>query len=143
YVLAFLKRTYLRNARALSRVRPTLDEAQVWIGQNHISFGLLVAPRFVSGQWENDKSEIRHFPKHYFTIGHVLETGLVVPGKNSVMRFADVEQYLTCFESTLVRPAKSAHQDAIAERYSNYVRAHSDAESVPLLIPEFRYGGAA
>jgi len=143
YVVTFLKRTYLRNAHALSRRRPTVEEAEVWIGQNKLAYGLLVTPRFASAGWENDKSEIRHFPKDYFTVGHVLETGLVEPGKNRVVTFTDVEQYLTFFESVLVRPAGSPHQDAIATRYSDYVRAQANPERVPLLIPEFRYAGRA
>ncbi len=41
------------------------------------------SPRFANGQCENDKSEIRHFPHRYFSIGHVLATGLVIPGRKA------------------------------------------------------------
>ena len=141
YIVTFMRRTYLRNLEALSRVRPTVDAAEIWIGQTNASYGILVTPRFVNGKWENDKSEIRHFPRDYWTIGHVLETGLVVPGDPDKIEFSDVDQYLAFFKNTLVRASGSIHEKAIADRYVSYVRAQSDPMKVPLLIPEFRYDG--
>jgi hypothetical protein len=106
-------------------------------------YGLLVTPRFANGDWENDKSEARDFKPGYWTIGHVLETGLVIPGKNKRMMFADVDAYLDFFENVLVRHSKSAYQIAIAERYRDYVEAAADPLAAPLLIPELRYEGRA
>ena len=82
---------------ALYKMRPQVQEAEVWIGENNADYGLLVSPRFANGQWENDKSEIRHFQKRYFSIGHVLATGLVIPGKDAKITFNNVEEYLTFF----------------------------------------------
>jgi hypothetical protein len=143
WLCLFLSRTYLRKYESLSKVRPSVEEAEIWIGQKNASYGLLVTPRFRAGQWENDKSEIRHFKPRYWTIGHVLETGLVIPDDNDRITFTDVAQYLTFFKSTLVRASGSPHEKAIAKRYCDFV-ANSDAPlDVPLLIPEFRYGGRA
>lgn len=141
YITTFLRRTYLKNHESLSRVRPRVEDAEIWIGQNHASYGILVTPRFVRGIWENDKSEIRHFSEDYWTIGHVLETGMVVPKDPDRVTFANVENYLTFFKNTLVRGSGSSHEKAIADRYVAYVRAHSEPTKVPLLIPEFRYKG--
>lgn len=139
YVRTFLKRTFLRYADALSKLRPNDSAAEIWMGHNAADYGLLVTPRFVNGDWENDKSEIRHFKRPYFTISHVLETGLVIPGRDKTQRFNDVDQYLTFFENTIVRAARSSHQDAIAARYVAHVNASADPESVPLLLPEVRF----
>lgn len=49
------------------------------------------------GEWENDVSEIRHFKPNYWTIGHVLETGLVVPHSPQRIEFFTIEQYLGIF----------------------------------------------
>jgi hypothetical protein len=125
----------------LSKRRPSVDRAEIWIGQQKASYGLLVTPRFRSGQWENDKSEIRAFDKPYWTIAHVLETGFVIPGKDRVMEFSTVDQYLQFFQDVLVRQAGSTYQDAIAEYYCDFVRDAPKPEDVPLLLPEFRYGG--
>jgi hypothetical protein len=141
YIINFLKRTYLRHCNDLSRVRPQVEEAEVWIGQENASYGILVTPRFVKGRWENDKSEIRKFPQGYWTIGHIMATGLVVPGDPDKIEFKDVKSYLTFFKNTLVRASGSKHERAIADRYVKYVLQQPDPSKVPLLIPEFRYGG--
>lgn len=139
YVRTFLMRTFLRHADSLSKKRPSDSEAEVWLGPNNADYGLLVTPRFRNGQWENDKSEIRHFKETYFTIGHVLCTGLVVPGKSKPLNFLGVEAYLAFFENSLVRMAGSQHQDRIAERYVKYVEQSTEPEEIPLLLPEVRY----
>lgn len=141
YVEVFIKRTFLRQADDLSKKRPTDSEAAVWLGQNHASYGLLVTPRFNphNSDWETDNSEIRRFRLPYFTISHILQTGLVIPGKNKRMFFKDQAEYLQFFEHSLVRIAGSKHQDAIAERYVDYVKQANNPEAVPLLLPEVRF----
>ncbi|MGJ7530777.1 hypothetical protein [Variovorax sp. GB1P17] len=134
-------RTYLRQYDALSKKRPLVEEAEIWIGQKNAAYGLLVTPRFKNGVWENDKSEIRHFKPRYWTIGHVWETGFVIPDEDECMHFTDVEQYLSFFRNTLVRNSGSTHELAIARRYCEFVRASEAPQEVPLLIPELRYGG--
>jgi len=141
WLCLFLKRTYLRNYEALSRVRPSVEEAEVWIGEENASYGILVTPRFKNGQWENDKSEIRHFKLKYWTIGHVLETGLVIPGEQEKLTFNDIAQYLSFFKNTLVRKTGSPHEKEIAKKYCAFVLNSQSPENVPLLIPELRYGG--
>lgn len=141
YLYTFLQRSYLNHYEELCKKRPHVEDAEIWIGENHADYGLLVTPRFAHGDWENDKSEIRHFKPRYWTIGHVLKTGLVVPGNKSVMPFYDVDQYLTFFEHFLVRGTASSHQKKIAAMYSDFVRASKAPLDVPLLIPEFRYNG--
>jgi hypothetical protein len=142
YFMLFLKRAYLRHFDELSRVRPHLSEAAIWIGQNKAEYGLLITPRFKNGEWENDRSEIRHFPKLYWTIGHVLQSGLVVPDDPDPITFDSVKQYLIFFKNTLVRASGSPYEKAIASSYVEFVKAAKEPENVPLLIPEFRYGGS-
>lgn len=141
WLILFLKRTYLKNYEALSKQRPTIEEAEMWIGQENASYGLLVTPRFKNGQWENDKSEIRHFKPNYWTIGHILETGFVVPHEEETINFNDINQYLTFFKNTLVRNSGSSHEMEIVKRYCDYVKKTNCPNETPLLIPEFRYGG--
>lgn len=137
----FLTRTYLRKYDALSKKRPGVEEAEIWIGQRNAAYGIFVTPRFKNGVWENDKSEIRHFKPKYWTVGHILETGFVIPDENERITFNDVEQYLSFFHNTLVRNSGSAHELAIAKLYCKFVRESPVPEDVPLLIPELRYGG--
>lgn len=143
YLYLFLKRTYLRNYEALSKKRPSTEEAKLWIGQNNANYGLFITPRFNPGklQWENDNSEIRHFKAKYWTIGHVLETGLCVPGKKSIIRFKTVDDYLDFFLNVIVRNSGSRHEYELASLYTRYVRTSPNQLDLPLLIPELRYGG--
>lgn len=141
WLILFLKRTFLRYYEALSKVRPPVEEAIMWIGQENASYGLLVTPRFKDGQWENDKSEIRHFKLRYWTINHVLQTGLVIPYEKDKINFNNVDQYLSFFKNTLVRNSGSPHEKEIAQRYCDFVKNTAAPGDVPLLIPELRYGG--
>jgi hypothetical protein len=141
YLFLFLKRVYLRNYEALSKKRPTEEEAEIYIGQNNANYGILVTPRFIEGTWCNDKSEIRHFKKKYWSIGHILETGFVIPNKNERMYFKNIPEYLKFFVNVIVRNSGSKYEMEIAELYREYVLNHSTPEEIPLLIPEFRYEG--
>ena len=141
YLLLFLQRSYLNHYEELFKSRPEIDQSEWWMGQNNAHYGLLVTPRFRNGKWENDKSEIRHFKPRYWSIGHVLHTGLVLPNKNTFQTFDTVDAYLNFFENVLVRHSGSQYQIQIAERYSAYVRTSLNPEEVPLLLPELRYAG--
>ncbi|MEN4535371.1 hypothetical protein [Pantoea agglomerans] len=141
YLFLFLKRSYLKRFDEFSKNRPKSSESILWIGQENANYGLLVTPRFQNGVWENDKSEIRKFDHGYWTIGHVLKTGLVIPGKDKVFKFNDLEQYLLFFTDTLVRNSGSKYEYIIAEQYANFVRKAKHPYDVPLMIPEFRYLG--
>jgi hypothetical protein len=143
YTIIFLKRSYLKRFDALSKNRPNIESSELWIGQNNANYGLLVAPRFKNGEWENDNSEIRLFTKAYWTIGHIMKNGLVYPNTEKVFKFTDIEQYLLFFQNTLVRNSGSKYEYEIAGHYCDFVRASDDPELIPLLIPEFRYAGLA
>lgn len=145
YFLLFLKRSYLKHFAELSRKRPPLEQSEIWIGQNQAKYGILITPVFREDklEWCNDRSEIRHFPKLYWTIGHVLKTGLVIPGDSDRIIFRHLDDYLTFFKNVLVRASGSSYERGIAQRYIAYVKSVLEPERVPLLIPEFRYGGAA
>jgi hypothetical protein len=143
YTWLFLERSYLRHFDELSKNRPSLGESELWIGQKNANYGLLVTPRFARGRWENDKSEIRALKVPYFTIGHVIQTGLVIPDKDKRVTFKDLEQYLAFFQETLVRNSGSQYEYDLAGLYCDYVRGCAKPLEVPLLIPEFRYDGLA
>jgi hypothetical protein len=141
YTVLFLKRSFLIHFDELSKNRPAVEDSEIWIGQKNANYGLLVTPRFKAEEWENDKSEIRAFSSAYWTIGHVMKTGLVIPGKNKIFKFTDIEQYLLFFQDTLVRNSGSKYEYEIAGHYCDFVRASKYPEKIPLLIPEFRYAG--
>lgn len=141
YLFLFLKRTYIRYADSLSKRKPRIEDIEVWIGQTNANYGILITPRFSNGQWENDKSEIRHFNPKYWSIGHILETGLCIPGKKNIISFTDVNQYLNFFLNVIVRNSGSEYEYKLAERYCDFVSEYDNPADLALLIPEFRYEG--
>lgn len=141
YFLLFLQRSFLRHYDELVRERPSAADAEMWIGQNNSDYGILITPRYRNGEWENDQSEIRHFPKLYWTIGHILTSGLVVQGDAKPLVFNTVDAYLDFFLKVLVRPSGSKYEREVAKLYCDFVKAQERPEDVPLLIPEFRYNG--
>lgn len=141
YLYLFLQRTFLRNINAYTKARPKIEESEIWIGQNNADYGILITPRFNRDNWENDKSEIRHFNQKYWSIGHILKTGLLVPFNNSKFEFKTAEEYLNFFKNIIVRNSGSNYEFKIAEKYSQFVLNHSNPNDIPLLIPEFRYRG--
>lgn len=141
YLQLFLQRSYLKHFEELSKRRPRVEDSEMWIGQTNANYGLLVTPRWENDQWENDKSEIRAFKQGYWTIGHVMETGLVVPDSDEAFEFNSVKQYLQFFRDTLVRNSGSPHERKIATYYCDFVLQSAEPLDVPLMIPEFRYLG--
>lgn len=140
YCEIFLRRSFLNHYDELSKVRPREDEAHFWFGLNDAQHGIFVTPRFnkAINDWENDKSEIRAFSNIYWSIGHVVETGLCLQGENRRYPFADINAYLTFFYDK-VRLTKSKYQLEIANRYIKFVQDSSTPEKIPLLIPELRF----
>jgi hypothetical protein len=131
----------MRNYESLNKKRPHIDQAEIWIGQDNTNYGLLVTPRFENGKWENDKSEIRHFKPKYWSIGHIMETGLLIPNIEKKIEFKTVEEYLQFFENVIVRSSGSKYEKEIAAHYSKFVLESNDRLNIPLLIPELRYNG--
>ncbi|WP_372822041.1 topoisomerase [Pseudomonas parafulva] len=141
YVFLFLKRSFLKHYNELHKKRPSLKDAEIWFGVNDAHYGLFVTPRWNGVSWENDKSEIRAAKFTYWTIGHVMQSGLCIPDENDKYSFTKIEDYLDFFKAQ-VRLTKSTYQIEIAKRYIEYVLASDKPHDIPLLIPEIRYDGS-
>jgi hypothetical protein len=138
YTELFLRRSFLKHYDEYARVRPGEHESEIWFGLNDSDYGLLITPRFAGGSWENDNSEIRAFAEAYWTIGHVLKTGLCIDGNKRVMTFSKVSDLLS-FMYAQIRLTKSPYQIGLYERYMDYVGASPNPLQIPFLIPELRY----
>lgn len=140
YCEIFLRRSFLKHYDKLSKVRPEDEHAFYWFGLNNAYHGLFITPRFNKSinDWENDKSEIRAFTKTYWTIEHILETGLCYPNQFKTYNFSKIDDYLNFFHSQ-VRLTQSPYQLGIADRYITFVKESKTPEKIPLLIPEMRY----
>lgn len=140
YCEIFLRRSFLNHYDELSKVRPREDEASYWFGLNDAQHGIFVTPRYniKKGEWENDKSEIRSFSNIYWSIGHILETGLCFQGEERRYLFNSIDDYFNFFYNQ-VRLTRSKYQLDLAKKYMDFVKKSSNPEKVPLLIPELRF----
>src|SRR5262249_40269044 len=88
-----------------------------------------------------DRSHVRRASYTYWTIGHVLESGLVVPNRERPHRFNDLDAFLAFYQDVLARSSASEYEIRFSERYLNYLRRSESVDNEPVLIPEMRYAG--
>lgn len=141
YTELFLERNFIKNYRARVRNKPTESLWKIWFG-DQIIYGLFIAPAVCNdGSIRTDKSEIRRASYNYWTVGHVMSTGLYDPENDGFYTFFDVEEFLKFYEGVFKRLSKSQYEKDIYTRYIQYLKQSSDIMSEPFLIPEFRYEG--
>lgn len=141
YTFLFLERNFYRQFLERTRCKPDQDMWSIWFGAGKHVWGLLLAPTLRSGEWTNDVSEIRRARYSYWTVGHVLQTGIIDPARDKPHFFSDVQALLDFYQSFLKRDSNSVYEEQIFDLYCNYLATSSSVEEEPLLIPELRHGG--
>jgi hypothetical protein len=141
YTLLFLERNFYRNLEARTRDKPDESLWRLWFGDNKMPWGLIIAPAYRDEEWTNDVSEIRRAEYKYWTVGHVLETGLIDPETEDRMEFDSLGDLVVFYRSVLKRVSNSLYEKAIADRYIDYLENSDDHSGEPFLIPELRYAG--
>lgn len=139
YIHRFLERNFYRNLKERKRYKPSENLWEVWFGSNPLYWGILISPAYRNDIWTNDVSEIRRADYEYWTIGHILETGIVVPNNPKPFQFSDLQAFINFYEQIVMRLSKSEYEKEIMRRYFEYLKIKSDVENTPLLIPEFRF----
>ncbi|WP_124019421.1 topoisomerase II [Flavobacterium hydrophilum] len=141
YVLLFLERDFYRHYKVRTKDKPQENLWSIWFGSETLFWGLLISPRLIEDNWENKPGRIRKVEFGYWTIGHVLKTGLVDPENNTIYKFRDLNDFLIFYESILKRVSNSIYEKQIFAFYVDYIRKSQNPLLEPLLIPEFRYEG--
>lgn len=141
YIYLFLERNFYRNFDERIRAKPEECLWQLWFGPGNLFWGLFISPANRQGEWTNDKSQMRRESYHYWTIGHAMYTGLLVPDSTEPMHFNSVDSFLQFYELVLGRISNSIYEKLIISKYIEYVKRSSNPMDTPLLIPELRYAG--
>lgn len=141
YIFIFLERNFYRNFLARTRAKPDDHLWQVWFGRGDMTWGILLAPAYRNASWTNDVSEIRRCEYGYWTIGHLMQTGLIDPTSNHPVKWSTLDQFLAFYRSVLKRESNSIYEQRFADNYIKYLRDSVDPEAEPFLIPELRYAG--
>lgn len=141
YTVLFLERNFVKNYLARVRNKPEESLWKIWFG-NEVVFGLFIAPKTcLDGGIRIDRSEIRRAKYNYWTIGHIMFTGLYDPENETFYRFSDVDEFLKLYQNILKRLSRSDYEKKVYGRYVDYLIHSKDVFSEPFLIPEFRYEG--
>jgi hypothetical protein len=138
YIFYFLERNYYKKFEERIRSKPNDNLWGLWFGENNLMWGLFIAPIFRNGEWVNDKSEIRKVDFEYWTIGHLIKTGLIIPNEAEPYTFRDVSEIITFYNVFLKRLSRSNYEKKIIDLYISYLLKSKHPYSEPLLIPELR-----
>ena len=141
YTLTFLTRNFYRHLAARTRQKPKDHMWRLWFGDNRMPWGLFISPAYRNDEWTNDKSEIRRAQYDYWTVGHVLETGIIDPESEDLLEFDSIKSLRQFYQSVLARNSASQYEKELTKRYLQYLRNSTAPESEPFLIPELRYAG--
>lgn len=140
YAELFLERNFYKHIDQRVRLKPDETLWAIWFGYKLV-YGLLIAPEFTTDSWRIDKSEIRKVKYNYWTVGHVMETGLIDPELNQPVEFKDLDSFYQFYLSVLNRLSSSQYEKEISKRYIDYLKSSNAVYDEPFLIPEFRYLG--
>ncbi|MDA3781039.1 MAG: hypothetical protein PF487_12580 [Bacteroidales bacterium] len=141
YILLFLERDYYRYLRERRRNKPDTNFFSIWFGDNTINWGLFIQPYKLEKEWKNIIPRSEKVKFNYWTIGHIIEVGLVDPENNELLSFTDVNQLVTFIKGVLKRLSRSQYEKSIYDLYLDYLSNSTDPLNEPFLIPEFRYAG--
>lgn len=139
YIDRFLERTFYRYLRDRKRYKPDENLWEIWFGKNPLFWGLMISPVYRQGKWLNDVSEMRRVNYEYWTVGHILTTGIIVPGNPQPYKFNDLQNFISFYRQIIERLSKSKYEKAIMEKYIKFLQENEDVAKTPLLIPEFRF----
>jgi hypothetical protein len=139
-VKIFLERNFYKHIDQRIRIKPDESLWSIWFGYK-LTFGLLIAPVKRGDNWTNDKSEIRKVTYEYWTIGHILNTGLIDPESDEVVSFNTINDFYIFYKSIIKRLSNSSYEQEIYVYYINYLKSSKSINDEPFLIPEFRYRG--
>ena len=88
--------------------------------------------------WENDESEIRKVDYRYWSVAHILKTGLVDIKKNKLIRFMGIDELIDFYKRTFYNKSKSKYEKQIMQKYFELLSTALDYDKIAFLIPEFR-----
>ncbi|EGQ7854813.1 topoisomerase II [Vibrio vulnificus] len=141
YLFLFLTRNFYRNFKERIRSKPNESLWSIWFGSGNLVWGLLISPEMRNDDWAVDRSEIRRSDFNFWTIRHVMKTGLIDPESNEPVKFQKSDDFIQFYRSVLKRVSNSQYEKAIADRYIDYLKKSDTPYEEPFLIPELRYAG--
>lgn len=145
YFAVYLEHYFEKHRKVLSKIKPKNEMYELWFGENNHCYGLMITPTFrdVSWseieQWENDKSEIRKVGFRYWSVAHILKTGVIDKNTNELIRFDNIEMLIEFYYKNFYLTAQSEYEKEIMLRYFDVLRNNTNYNDIAFLIPELRF----
>lgn len=141
YTLTFLERNFYRYLFERTRYKANEKLWAIWFGSSTLFWGLIIAPFKTKDSWTYNIHELRYAKYMYWTVGHVMTTGLVDPVNNELYTFSNLKELLKFYRHILKGISNSIYEKEVFDFYVDYLKQSEDPYSEPFLIPELRYAG--
>lgn len=145
YFEIFMKRYFEKNKNELIKIKPTEKMYELWFGDNKHCYGLLITPTYREiypekvMRWENDQSEIRKVKFRYWSVAHILETGIITYNATKKIEFKTIDDLIYFYKAVFYDNSKSKYERAIMMRYFYLLKTNTDYNNIAFLIPELRF----
>jgi len=145
YFELYLRHYFEKHKAVLSKKKPKSEMHELWFGENNHCYGLMITPTFRAvlwseiEQWENDKSEIRKVGFRYWSVAHILKTGVIDKNTNELIRFDNIEMLIEFYYKNFYLTAQSEYEKEIMLRYFEVLRNNTNYNDIAFLIPELRF----
>jgi len=144
YIKIFLKRNFYKNYKARTRTKAPEYMWSVYLGDNPNCWEINLSPVIEEDTIRVDRSEMIRALYNFWTVGHLLSTGIIDhdKGKVRVRRFRDIEDYRNFMIDVFRKRSRSQYEKIFIDEYFDYLKTLNDQTlfDTPLLIPEYRYG---
>lgn len=150
YALKLLEKNFYDNYDDRTRVKPTEKQEIIWFGNNN-KYAIYITPVYRNNILVNDRSEIRRVKFKYWSIGHIMTTGIYDCTNSKFIKFETYRDLINFF-ITLSQNAHYKYEQPIFNLYIEYLKNkynhcidNKDIDfinnSEPILIPELRFNG--
>ena len=150
YALKLLEKNFYKNYDARTRVKPTKKQEILWFGSKN-KYAIYITPVSRNNTIVNDRSEIRRVKFKYWSIGHIMTTGIYDCTNNKIIKFETYKDLINFF-ITLSKDAHYKYELPIFNLYIKYLENKYNHcindknidftnNSEPILIPELRFDG--
>lgn len=150
YALKLLEKNFYTNYDDRRRVKPTKKQEILWFGSEK-KYAIYITPVRRNNTIVNDRSEIRRVKFKYWSIGHIMTTGIYNCDTDEIIKFDTYRNLINFFISlskdshpTYEQPVFNLYIEYLKNKYNNCIDTKNIDfinNSEPILIPEFRFSG--
>lgn len=161
YIIKYLERSFYKRYDEYTKFKPSKGQDIIWFGNKKNPYAIYISHRDYcpckdidhndDGHPVSDISEIRKVKFQYWSIGHIMSTGIYDTQSKSFKNFKSYRELID-FYNILYNESNSNYEKSIFKNYIEYLKnkyysqlddttINFIANREPILIPEFRLKG--